>query len=370
MELKKKNSPYYSLDQIDKCNAPYNVVYGERSNGKTYACLLRGLENYINKGEQMAIIRRWRDDLVGARGQQMFQALTSNDEINKISNGKWQGVRYFASKWYLYTTDEDGNIIKDETPFCFGFALTSMEHDKSTAYPKVTSIIFDEFISRKGYLPDEFVLFMNVISTIIRHRNNVKIYMLGNAVDMFCPYFTEMGLKHLDRLKPGDIDVYKYGNTKLKVAVEHTEPTVLSKTNNFYFAFDNPKLKMITEGAWEIDIYPHLPCKYAPKDILFTYFIIFQDETVQCEIISVNDSIFTYIHRKSTPIAHPDTDLVYSCEEDMRPNWKTRITSPTSIIERKIVSFFVQNKVFYQDNNVGELVRAYIMWSSKKTFNK
>ena len=64
----------------------------------------------------------------------------------------------------------------DKQPFCYAFALSELEHDKSTAYPNVTTVLFDEFLSRKSYLPDEFVLFMNTLSTIIRERDNVKIY--------------------------------------------------------------------------------------------------------------------------------------------------------------------------------------------------
>ena len=35
---------FYSLDNILKNNAHYNIIIGERSNGKTYACLKYGLE--------------------------------------------------------------------------------------------------------------------------------------------------------------------------------------------------------------------------------------------------------------------------------------------------------------------------------------
>ena len=54
-----------------------------------------------------------------------------------------------------------------------------MEHDKSNSYPSINTVIFDEFLTRRFYVPDEFILFMNVLSTIIRLRDNVKIFMLG-----------------------------------------------------------------------------------------------------------------------------------------------------------------------------------------------
>ena len=136
-----------------------------------------------------------------------------------------------------------------------------MEHDKSTSYPDVTTVIFDEFLTRQSYLPDEFILFQNVLSTIIRGRRDVTIFMLGNTVNKWSPYFAEMGLKHVKEMEVGSIDVYTYGDSELTVAVEFTGSRHSSKASDVYFAFDNPRLNMITgsEGSWEMAIYPHCP---------------------------------------------------------------------------------------------------------------
>ena len=50
---------YYSLKRIDKENAQYNIIFGMRSNGKSFSVEERGIDKYIEKGEQMAIIRRY-----------------------------------------------------------------------------------------------------------------------------------------------------------------------------------------------------------------------------------------------------------------------------------------------------------------------
>ena len=214
---------YYSLDRIKKVNAQYNMIFGKRSNGKTYAVLYEGVKNYVQHGKQMAYLRRYREDFVGKRGQSLFNALTSSGAIKELTNGKWEMVKYSSSQWFLAKkSKKDDKIITDGTPFCYGFSLASMEHDKSTSYPDITTIVYDEFISRIGYLNNEFVLFMNVLSTIIRQRDDVKIYMLGNTVNKYCPYFSEMGLGHIEEMEAGKIDVYSYGNSKLKVAVERT----------------------------------------------------------------------------------------------------------------------------------------------------
>lgn len=357
-----EKSNFYSLSRILKQDAVYNVIMGERSNGKTYACLEYGLRRFWETGEQLAIVRRWDTDFKGKNGQVMYDGHVSSGVVEEITGGEWTSVFYWAGRWYLCNYDEDGTRIKQETPFAYGFSINAMEHDKSTSYPNITTIVFDEFITRQSYIPDEFVLFMNVISTIVRHRSNVKIFMLGNTVNKYCPYFKEMGLTHITEQKQGTIDLYRYGSSKLTVAVEYCKPLKKGKKSDVYFAFDNPKLSMITGGEWEIDIYPHCPHKYLPKEVVFTYFILFDDNLLQCEIIHHDNDVFTYIHRKTGEIKHPGKDLVFSPDFSPSPLSRRRITKPEDRLGEKILSFYKRDKVFYQDNEVGEVVRNYILW--------
>ena len=262
----KKEVNYYSLDKILKKNTQYKVIFGKRSNGKTYAVLERMIKLFFEKGYESAYVRRNREDMIGKNGQTLFANLVQNGVVEKYSKGVWTDVYYYGKRWFFcrYETDDKGNVsrITDEKPFCYGFVLSSQEHDKSTSYPHIHIICFDEFLSRTNYLPDEFILFMNTVSTIARLRTDMEIYMLGNTVNKYCPYFAEMGLKNVKTMEQGSIDVYRYGESDLRVAVEYTAPnTGATGKGNVLFAFNNPKLQMITKGDWEIDIYPHLPYK-------------------------------------------------------------------------------------------------------------
>ena len=359
---------FYSLDKIDKKNAHYNVIFGERSNGKTYAVLKKMIENWFRNEKQSALVRRWQDDFKSKRGATMFAALS--EVIKKESNGAFDHVDYYGGRFYMACWEVlpsgERKSIRDDIPFCYGFALSAMEHDKSTSYPDITLICFDEFITRDTYLQDEFILFMNVVSTIVRQRRDVKIYMLGNTVNKFCPFFAEMGLYKVRDMQPGQIDLYTYGESGLLVAVERTGTSQKSKKeSDIYFAFNNPKLKMITHGSWEIDIYPHLNGHFRSGDILFNYFIIWEGEILQADIIIDDLSFYTYIHRKTTEIKDPDNDIIYQIESDKRYNYYKNLKKPTDMISKKITSFFKTYKVFYQDNEVGEIVRNYLQWCDK-----
>lgn len=358
---RKKKSEFYSLDRILETKSVYNMIIGERSNGKTYAVLKHGIEQYFKTGGEIAVVRRWQEDIRGNRASAVFSALIENNEIEKISKGEYTGITYYARKYYLCNYDKDGKpVYNDSDIIGHTFALSDTEHNKSISYPKITTILFDEFLTRGVYLNDEFILFMNTISTIVRQRTNVTIFMLGNTVNKYCPYFNEMGLKHIQKMKQGSIDVYTYGDSNLQVAVEYTASASATKKSNFYFAFDNPKLNMITDGAWELDIYPHLPVKYKPKDILLTYFIKFDGHIFQCEIIEVDGEMFTYIHDKTTPIQDDDNDIIYSLEYSHKINYNRSIYKPVNTIGKRILYFFQVDKVFYQDNDVGDSINNYL----------
>ena len=358
---KKQDLKYYSLDNILKKNSVYNVIFGERSNGKTYAVLKYAIEQYFKNGGQIAIIRRWKEDITGKRASDMFSALNYNEEVKKASAGEYDGITYYAGKFYACKYDDKGKPLYSDSD-CIGyvFALSDTEHDKSISYPRVTTILFDEFLTKFTYLQDEFILFMNTISTIIRQRTNVKIFMLGNTVNKYCPYFAEMGLTHIEKMEQGTIDLYTYGISELTVAVEYCKSLKGSKENNYYFAFNNPKLNMITSGAWELNIYPHLPVKYKPKDVLFRYFIKFNDKIYQCNVIEVDGEMFTYIHNKTTDIQDDDNDLIYSLEYSHKLNYNRNIYKPINSLQKKLLWFFINDRVFYQNNEVGDAISNYL----------
>lgn len=371
-----KRNEYYNLKNILAYKADYNIIIGERSNGKTYALLEKALKDYVDgkkdgKIVQSAYIRRWNDDLIGKRAGNIFNAIIDNGLVEKYTKGEYNNIIFSNGAYYLarpLTDDEKKTskrmVMGDKTPFCYTFALSNVEHDKSTSYPNIQNIIFDEFLTRRLYIPDEFVIFMNCLSTIIRERDNVQIFMLGNTVNKSAPYFSEMGLSNVETQQQGTIDLYTFAN-KLTVAVEYcSETKKSSKKSNKYFAFDNPKLNMITGGKWEMAIYPHLPVGYSiQKDnIIFSFTVKFGSKLLTGDIVSKDMDYFLFVHKKTTPykdgLIYGDTSIVdvYHRKDFFHGNNK---------IDKKIVAFFTTYRVYYESNEVGEIMRNYLLSSTK-----
>lgn len=353
---------YYTLDRINKKEADYYVIFGERSNGKTYACLKAGLEEYEKTRKQTGYIRRMQEDLRGSNAAHLYDALVENGEIEKITGGTYSGVKYERGAWYLTNADE-----KSPEPFAYAFALSQMEHYKSQSYPRTDFIIFDEFTTRRQYLPDETELFFNMLSTIIRQRDGVKIYLLGNTVNKYCPYFSIFGI-NVNKIRQGEIQVKTYENTektiKTKVAVEYTGSTQGGKKSDKYFNFKNKTVSMITNGEWEMASYPKCPAKYDSLDIVTRVFLIFDGEYLSADIVNKGGNLFMFWYRKKKQyILHPNDDIVYCDFSDYRRNYFSNITRPRDNLTRLIFSLFASGKVFYADDDSGEILRNYIAYS-------
>ena len=361
---------YYDITKLMNTGAKYMICFGERSNGKTFQALLYGFKEFVKHGSKIAIIRRFREDFKGKRGGAYWDNLVydgnGHNHIKELTNGKYDTVSYYSGRWYLAYFDEDQQkLINAPEPFAYAFALTEMEHEKGNSYPQVRTVLFDEFMTRGSYLPDEFVLFMNTLSTIIRSRNDVKIIMAANTVSQYCPYWEEFGIDEKVRtMKKGDLAIIKFGDSGLTMGVEYCDSPNIQKDSDVYFAFDNPKLKMITSGAWELDIYPHLLSKHEKRDIIFSYFVVFKEHILQADIILKDNETYTFIHRKTTPIKDEDKDIVFTTEAAHKANYLGRLTRPTTKVGKKIYYYFVDNKVFYADNTVGEIMAHYLDWSN------
>ena len=83
---------------------------------------------------------------------------------------------------------------------------------------------------------------------------------------------------------------------------------------------------------------------------------------LQGNIIDINDVNFLYIHRKTTPIKEDNERLVYQQNPDYRRNYRTNILKPYGTPDKYIKSLIDKKKIFYQDNEVGEIMNNYFKW--------
>lgn len=241
---------YYTLDNILKHDGQYYIIYGERSNGKSYALDKYVLDKYFTKGEQFVIAKRYAEDMSSTICASMLVPL-----YDYVLEEYGYYIRFYQGKWFA-TQDKDIPITKQEI---IGYAqsLNTVERFKGSQFPKVTTIIFEEFMSLKNnYLNDEISLLLNLVSTIARKRNNVKIFMLGNAISKYSPYSEALGIR-LDKLKFNDIieKTFTYGKAKTKFIIERSKHVEIDDNTDSYTNFGKVSSSMINDGLFETSNY-------------------------------------------------------------------------------------------------------------------
>lgn len=193
---------YYDYTKILTYNAFINFLIGERGVGKTYGASKFVTSRFINKGEEFVYIRRYKSELQKAVPE-FFKALINNNEFPDHE---------LATKGNKFTID--GKVAG------YSFSLSTAQSLKSTNFPKVKTIIFDEFIIEEGqnhYIKNEVENFLGMIESISRMRD-VRIFMLANAVTITNPYFI-----YFDISLPYNTDIKTYKDGLILVQYMYNE---------------------------------------------------------------------------------------------------------------------------------------------------
>lgn len=164
---------YYNYDRIRSYNAFLNLLIGSRGVGKTFGASKMVTNDFINKKRQFVYLRRYKTELSKSM-KKFFSSL--------IKEGLFENHKLEA---------KGNTFLIDDEVAGYGMTLSTAQQLKSSNFPDVYYIIFDEFLIEEGqghYLKNEVMAFLGLIETIARTRD-IKVFMLGNAVTEVNPYF-------------------------------------------------------------------------------------------------------------------------------------------------------------------------------------
>lgn len=154
-------------------NCLFNIIIGNRGCGKTHWGKDKALKNFLRKGEQFVYLRRYDSELELVKDS-LFNDMLELDE--------------YKDKEIISKGD---NFYCDGVVFGYSMALTKASYYKSSSFPRVSLIIFDEcFIDVGGttrYLKNEVQKFLEFYETIARQRD-VIVFFLSNAISFVNPY--------------------------------------------------------------------------------------------------------------------------------------------------------------------------------------
>lgn len=363
---------WYDPADILALDATYNLIYGERGNGKTFAICHLILKAYFEEKLPSAYIRRLDEMIKQGNLETLFSDPHHLKYIEEMSEGKYNFVKYQFHGFYLQKRDPNTNALlaKDPQPFCRTYAISTNETTKGADRGRVKYVFFDEFITRQFYLANEVVLFQNLLETIIRKRPGVKIFMVANTVNKHCVYFKHMGLKNVKKQQQGTIDQYLLGKAQTKIACEYTldNDAGASEIAEQYYCFDNPQAEMIKNGSWEFDIYRMIPKKMGRFNPELEFFIEFDDNIIRGLLYLYNDDPILCFSPKTTELDPEKRDqyIIYGQDVDSTsPLHQMELARAPTRAQQVILELFKQHKTYFSDNDTGENVANWLKYATK-----
>ena len=159
---------------------PYGIfiIIGGRGIGKTTGANYMSLCQWNKKGHEFAIVRRYKTELTKIKAA--FDPLAEGIITQGLGKGAFE---------YRFNGCRIG----------YGLTLAMQSSYKSGMdFSKVHTLIYDEAVLKPNgnlrYLKDEMTELFELISTIFRDRKDYRVFILGNNLDIFNPYFEYFGV--------------------------------------------------------------------------------------------------------------------------------------------------------------------------------
>ena len=361
--MSNKKIVYYNLDNIDKENAQINLIFGERSNGKSYQVkhkkginpYLESIKSGINKQKRFMLIRRWKEEIKPEKIEQYFLDV----DIFKLTEGKYNCLSLYKGKIWLSNYDPESKPqLKRGDYIGYVVALSTEQTYAGASYLDVENMIFEEFMARGSYLPHEPDKLMNLFSTVDRKRGTTKLWLVGNTISRVCPYIEEWGLHEIiTEQKQGTIITKEIPTgflteegteEHIKLAIEYCKSTGTSS-----HVIGKHKA-MLNQGAWQSDPQPHLPLSYNEYDVMFRMMFKYGNFKFIAEYLFDNVKEYCwYIYPYKGEIK--DDILVISDEVKLDRHWQRNIYNIDidNITLKRLLNTFRENNIFYSSDLCG-----------------
>lgn len=348
---------------IDNDKLKWYNLNSERSVGKTTNVLLYGM--CMNKlyGTQIQLVRH--HVVKASYYNDLFNTIIAYDSgkyINKLTDGKYNNVKYYQKKFYYSLVDENGKEVdRAKDPFCVSLAAEDC-YNLCSQYeaPLGDWIVLDECFNDKN-TPEEFIRFLHLHKTIVRERMSDKIFILGNTLDINNIWYRQLTIHNeVRKLKRGDSKIV-YTSEGMPVFISFMENRTPEKRKLFnaaHYGFNNPELNAIVgNGEWNVKMYPQT-CLLKNREMLVRgiYFNYHDDLYLEGAFISTDSGLFFEVH-PSTLISARDGDIQYVLDLALEPN---QVFFHNDKLAMKIKRFIDNNRIVFSDNETGDLFEKFM----------
>lgn len=333
LKLNNENDIYFNCKKPYSYGAYFIGIDGPRGTGKSTTFIIDMLKQ-CEKGKEFVWIRRYKPEI---------KEIVHKDFLKETIDG------------IVYKGDGNGgyHVIYEDQLLGYLIPLVKYRDYKSTQFPNVNRIIFDEAFVRETiayrYLADEVISFWEMVSTIVRTRKDYKIILMANNEDLFNPYYQYFKVPIFEKT---------YVDSKRGLYFEHVKPTekfikmqqetplfqMISGTSYGDYHYGNANIK----ANKEIKIIK----KPSTSNLMFRLEI--NGKTLNCYTFN-NSGLSLFIEYRDKII---DDNITYHLAKDNHPNYYY-----VDLYKKKLKSFV--NKLYYGDNTIyadTELAGTLFQW--------
>lgn len=203
-------SSYFSGRFILSKGALLNSAFSPRSDGKTFDCKARALEDYENGKHITIYLRRYKTELTPKLYNSFFDEVLAIKEYKRFNKWQFKGSKTGIQ---VKTSDKEG---WDYIVFFVALSMSGKLKSQISEVHRIEIIDYDEFIPLDNrYLKDEIQLLLEFWKSIDRDREKVQLLILGNKVTPFNPFFDYFNINiKIDKEK---IKTYRNGTIAIQV---------------------------------------------------------------------------------------------------------------------------------------------------------
>lgn len=383
-EIRKLNidRKYLPIAPHEYFKADYNIFISTRECAKTTETLIVGLILYKLYGTTTEYLRCDNDQTRRAVIEPLYNVIRDHHYIEVLFPRMWNDMEYSQTKkaFTLIARDGEGAIIKrDIKPFCFIHSNESWQNIKSGYNsPKGDFIVFDEIFDSHRATLNQVTELWNNISTIGRVNDetrspNVHCIMLGNNSDLNSFWWDELGITEEIR------GLKSFGEsfdtiTELGTSVYfHSLDITTERKNNIknnkirFFGFNTKRAAQFTGmSLWSTKDYQHIPDNEMLNPdfkVSEKIFIKHREKYIQLVLYYNKDNqYYVYCHWAYKPLYNDRIVLTLNPIECNEFYGTADLTTAKniSIAVRKLICLRKENRWYYQNNTIGNLIDDYL----------
>lgn len=137
---------HYNIDKLLSVKANIYIIFGEKSNGKSYQvknkCMI---DNFIKNNMRFVLSRRWETDMSNSWVGQYFNDV----DVAGKTNNKYTAIMPYRQCIHFANFDEKKGRLKPLEKIGYIMPLSLEQHFSSGSYLDVDVIVLEEAMERR-----------------------------------------------------------------------------------------------------------------------------------------------------------------------------------------------------------------------------